>query len=112
MAKTQTELESPAKVYQLIAIETKVDSLFEVVKKIEANTTGVATVGYVAGAIEKVEDELRKYIDKEISDTVVNIHAKYEPMQKEHEWVKYTVIGGIALQLIVAGILYLVTKGV
>lgn len=104
---TPEELAQPTNGYQMLAVVTALDSIKKDVSTIVNQTAGVAT----QSQLDAQEKELKEYTDKEIRTAVEAIHTKYEPMQKEHDWVKYSLIGSVVVQVIIAGIMFTLSRG-
>lgn len=95
--KSQTELEQPAKVYQLEALGDKVDEALRKLDQIANSVNGVTTRADVEAMIAKAKDEIRS----DIEDEVKKIHLKYSPAQKGAMWLFGTVMGAFIIQLVV-----------
>lgn len=88
MGKTQDELEQPAKVYQLNAVETKVDQLLSEVKQIAQSINGVVTNTQLEARLEKFEKDLKE-----------DIATEYGPIKKGAWVVLAAVVLGIITQV-------------
>lgn len=99
MAKSQAELEQPAKGYELQAVDAKVDTVLDQLKTIVNQTAGLATLAQ----LEAVKQDLKE----DIAEAVKDIHAEYRPTLKRTAWLYTTVIAeavallGAALWVIV-----------
>lgn len=96
-SKSQSELEQTAKVYQLDALETKVDQALTKLDQIANSVNGVTTQAQVEIMIAKAKEEIRA----EIEDEVKKIHLKYSPAQKGAMWLFGTVMGAFLIQLVI-----------
>lgn len=104
--KTQNELESPAKVYQLDAVESKVDNVLNKLEEVLQQTKGVATTADVKLSMDEAVKESKEYTDGEVK----KVHLTYGPMKANLTWFTRAVIGQgivIALQFILAIIIWL-----
>lgn len=98
MAKlTQEELEQPAKVYQIEAVEREITninkSLITVSGKLDkviTQTSGVVTKSQLDIELSKIKDDILKEVD-----------LKYEPTKKASWWVSALVITVLAGQIII-----------
>jgi len=88
-SKSQTELEQPAKVYQLDAVEQKVDQVLLEVGKISQNTAGVVTNIQLESRLEKLEKDIHDAVD-----------AKYGPIKSGAWYVVGAVLLGVGMQVI------------
>lgn len=104
---SKEDLEKPVNGYQFLLLLQKIDALNGTVETIKNNTTSVVTHAQLAASEKKSKD----YVDKEIDDAVELVHEKYKPIVTEHNWVKYTLIGHVIIQVIVFGALYLIQNG-
>lgn len=97
MAKrSQVESEQPAKVYQLDAVEGKVDSANGKLDAILEQTSSLVT--------RKELDIFKDEIKKDIKDEVDKIHLKYGPTKRNLIWLTRGVIMaviGLVIQLII-----------
>lgn len=96
-ARTQSESEQPAKVYQLDAVESKVDVALSKLNTIITQTSGLVTESQLSAVKKEVED----HTDEEIK----KVHLVYGPMKRNISWFVKAIIGqGI---VITGGIVYL-----
>lgn len=91
--KTQTELEQPAKVYQLDALEGKVNEVLDKLTTVINQTSGVVTQQQLVEA----KKELKEYIDSSIKESEKHTGLKYDPMQSNLTWFIRLVIGQIVV---------------
>lgn len=84
MSKSHTELEQPAKVYQLDALDVKLGTIGIQLKTIVDQTAGLATVAQ----LEVVKSDYKE----KIAEAVKDIHAEYRPTLKRTNWLYTTVI--------------------
>lgn len=90
MGKSHTELEQPAKVYQLEALDAKLETIGGQLKTIVNQTAGLATLAQ----LEAVKIDYKEKIEELRKDT----DAIYGPPLKKTAWLYTTVIAeGIAL---------------
>lgn len=102
--RSQGESEQPAKVYQLDAVESKVDVALEKLDALLTQTSGLVTTGQLSAA-EKI---LRESINEEVE----KIHLEYRPMKRNVTWFTRVIIGeGIAIIAQVILILIIANKG-
>ncbi len=85
--KSQQELEQPAKVYQLDAVDSKVDDAIKLLNQILDQTKGVATQADLATTKAAIIKDLKEHVANEVEQ----IHLEYRPFKK----------GGIAVAIIV-----------
>lgn len=96
MTKSQQELEQPAKVYQLEAVDRKVDQALSMLTDISRSVSGVVTETQMEARIKAVRDELEADYKEKIAAEVEAIHLKYGPTYKGVWWV----VGAMATGLI------------
>lgn len=90
MRRPQDESEQPAKVYQLDAVENKVDQVNEKLDTLLKQTSGLVTVSQLAGS--------EKAMKEQISEEVEKIHLKYGPMKRNLSWfIKASVVQMLAI---------------
>lgn len=89
--RSQNESEQPAKVYQLDAVDSKVEQALGMLNKVLEQTSGLATQAELI-ALEK---SIREYVD----DEVKKVHLEYGPMKKNATWFVRLVIGAIVGQM-------------
>lgn len=96
--KTQTELEQPAKVYQLDAVERKVEQALDKLDTIVNSVSGVVTNSHLEARLKEQGIEfsnqmntLEQKMSKSISSEVQKIHLKYNPTYKGIWWVVGTL---------------------
>lgn len=88
--KTQKEFEQPAKVYQLEALEAKVDVAISKPDDIINQTSGLVSQSQL--------ENTRYILDTKIDDEIKKIHLQYQPMKKNLSWfIKAMVLEGIAI---------------
>jgi hypothetical protein len=100
--RTQQESEQPAKVYQLDAVESKVDAALNKLDTVITQTRGLVTETQLSA----VKKEMEEYVDSEIS----KVHLEYRPTKRNAAWLVKLVIGQIVTLIIgsaVAGIFLL-----
>lgn len=88
--RSQDESEQPAKVYQLDAVEGKVDQAIVKLNTILDQTSGLVTVTQLS-ATEKV-------LKEQIEEEVEKIHLEYGPMKRNITWfIRALVLEGVAI---------------
>lgn len=88
--RPQDESEQPAKVYQLDAVESKVDEAISKLDTILNQTSGLVTVVQLSTSERQVKDQLKEEIEK--------VHLEYGPMKRNVSWfIKASVVEGIAI---------------
>lgn len=92
VAKSQAELEQPAKVYQLNAVETKLDTALDKLKTIVDQTAGLVTTNQ----LEDAKKIAKEYVDEEIK----KVHLTYGPVKTRTNNITNTLIAAVVLQLI------------
>lgn len=96
-SKKQEELEQPAKVYQLLAVEVKVDQALTKLDQIVSSVEGVVTNIQLEARIR----ELKTEIATEIADEIEKVHLEYGPTKKGAWWLGGIVVTGIVGQIII-----------
>jgi hypothetical protein len=92
--KTQAESEQPAKVYQLDAVETKVDEALGKLDTLIKQTKGVVTIEQLSVQKKEILDE----VDEKIAGEVQLIHAEYKPTKDNLIWfVRLIVAQGVVI---------------
>lgn len=89
-SKSQQDLEQPAKVYQLDAVETKVDQLLTEVRNISQSVNGVVTNSQLEARLQQFKE-----------DMITDVDLKYGPIKKGAWYVAGTVVVGIVFQVII-----------
>lgn len=107
MAKSQKESEQPAKVYQLDAVEAKVDDALKKLDIIVTQTSGVVSQTQLHDAIK----EVKEYTDNEIADAKQSVLDKFTPMQKAINKFVWLIVGGVVAVITQAVIIYVIAKG-
>jgi hypothetical protein len=101
VSKTHTELEQPAKVYQLEALDAKLETIGTQLKTIVNQTAGLATVTQ----LQKLEQD-----DKaRLAEAVKDIHAEYRPTLKRNKAL-WGLVGAIAVLVVGQAILISVLR--
>lgn len=90
MSKSHTELEQPAKVYQLEALDAKLETIGTQLRTIVNQTAGLATTAQLEAVKQDYKDR--------IAEAVKDVNAEYRPTLKKTGWLYTTVIAeGVAL---------------
>lgn len=105
--KTQAELESPAKVYQLDALDEKVERVLVAVDVITQQTSGVVT----QAELKDLKKELIKYVDEEVADSETRTTEKFSPMQKALNKFVWLVVGAVVSVFINAATIIAILRG-
>ncbi len=100
--KSQTELEQPAKVYQLDAVDKKVDDAIGLLNEILAQTKGVATHADLATVKEDVIKEMKEWTKDEIK----KVHLEYSPTKKAAWWFAAVIISMMLAQFLALYIMW------
>lgn len=87
--KSQQELEQPAKVYQLDAVEDKVDQLLAEVRNISQNVNGVITNSQLEARLQQFKEDISTDVD-----------LKYGPIKNGAWFVVGAVIIGVVAQVV------------
>lgn len=98
--RSQTESEQPAKVYQLDAVDKKVDEALGKLDTLLTQTSGLVTPAQLTASEKKLEEKL--------SEEVTKIHLEYRPMKRNIQWLLRTVLGQIIVLVIGAIFAYFV----
>ena len=101
-SKSQTELEQPAKVYQLMATDAKVDQALAMLKTISESVSGVVTESQLNSRLkdfeknidDKIADDI-KNVGERITNEVKAIHLKYGPTYSGIWWVVGVMATGL-----------------
>lgn len=97
VARSQKDSEQPAKVYQLDALESKVDDALSKLNTIITQTSGLVTETQLLA--------VRKEMEEHVADEVKKIHLVYGPTKRNISWFVKAIIGqGI---VITGGVIYL-----
>lgn len=88
-SKSQQDLEQPAKVYQLDAVETKVDQLLAEVKSISQSVNGVITNSQLEARLQQFKEDINNDVD-----------LKYGPIKNGAWFVVGAVIVGVIAQVV------------
>lgn len=96
--KTQKESEQPAKVYQLDAVQAKVDSIDKQVTEgfkavndslqaliLKSNTQ--VTPQQLADNIAAIKKSLEDELESTVKDAVEKIHLEYKPIKDNNRWL-------------------------
>lgn len=104
-SRTQEELEQPAKMYQLQAVESKVDRALEKLDEIAKSVSGVVTTSQLDAKVRELKDEFDETVavldakyGTALSEEVSKIHLKYGSTYK----IIWSAIGAIILGLVAA----------
>lgn len=89
--RSQSESEQPAKVYQLDAVEAKVDQALAKLDNIATSVSSVVNRGELQAAIKESEDRIME----QVADEVKQIHLKYGPTYKGIWWVVAALVMGL-----------------
>lgn len=93
--KSQAELEAPAKVYQLEALDTKIDGIINQLLTIERQTSSTVTTTQMEDRLKESEQSSRDYTDNQVK----LINKEYGPVKKGAWAVAGTVVLGIVFQI-------------
>jgi len=93
--RSQQESEQPAKVYQLDAVDSKVDTINDKLDKLLEQTSGLVTTSQLSHS----EKEIKEYVD----DVIDKVHLEYRPFKRNASWLVKLVIGQI-VTLVIVGI--------
>lgn len=94
--RTQAESEQPAKVYQLDAVESKVDRALDMLDTVVRNTSGLVSETRLAQALEKVDEET----NEKIIESEKKIHLEYRPFKTAAYWLAGIVVAALIGQWI------------
>lgn len=93
--KSQAELEAPAKVYQLDAVDKKVSDALIKLDTILNNINGVATTEYVDTKIKSIKEDIIKELKDHVADEVKAIHLEYRPIKKGALWFAGVIVAAM-----------------
>lgn len=88
--KSQDELEATAKVYQLAALETKIEALSEQVQRMNTSMDTLVRTSQTQITPEQLGSSLagqKTLIDAQIREEIEKIHLEYRPLKKNVQWV-------------------------
>lgn len=94
--KSQQDLEQPAKVYQLDAVEVKVDQALAKLDQIANSVNGVTTRIEVETMIEVSKKEIKE----DVTEQIAKIHLEYGPTKKGVWWVISSIGAVLIAQLV------------
>ena len=94
--RSQTESEQPAKVYQLDAVESKVDRALDLLDTVVRNTSGLVS----ETRLTQVREEIDKDVDEKIEESEKKIHLEYRPFKAAAYWLAGIVVAGLVGQYI------------
>lgn len=94
--KSQQELEQSAKVYQLDAVEAKVDQALKKLDEIAASVNGVVTNAQLEARLMQVRQE----VNSDIEGSIEKIHLEYRPVKNAGFWVSSIVITALVGQIV------------
>lgn len=92
----QQELEKPAKVYQLNAVEAKVDTALSKLDTVITQTSGLVTTAQLNSAIEESEKK---------------IHLEYRPIKRSLTKFIWLLVSGLVTIITQAVIIYVIATG-
>lgn len=88
--RPQDESEQPAKVYQLDAVENKVDQAITKLDAILNQTSGLVTVSQLGTSERQIKEQIQEEVEK--------INLTYGPMKRNVSWfIKASIVEGIAI---------------
>ena len=96
MAKSHAELEQPAKVYQLDALDAKLSTIGKQLETVVTQTAGLAT----QVQLEAVKQD---YKDR-IAEAVKDINAEYRPTLKRNKAL-WGLVGALILAIVAQAII-------
>jgi len=100
-SRSQQESEQPAKVYQLDAVDKKVDSMNEKLDTLLQQTSGLVTTNQLSQTERELREKIKEEVDK--------VNLEYGPMKRNSDWLFKTVVGLILAALIEGGGLVYIT---
>ncbi len=92
--RSQTESEQPAKVYQLDAVESKVDRALDMLDTLIRNTSGLVS----EARLDKVKEEIDESVDEKIKESEKKIHLEYRPFKIAAYWLAGIVVTALVGQ--------------
>jgi hypothetical protein len=92
--RSQQESEQPAKVYQLDAVDAKVDTINTKLDTLLRQTSGLVTTSQLSEA----ERDVKEYVN----DALEKVHLEYRPFKRNASWLTKLVIGQIVTVTIAA----------
>lgn len=108
--KSQQELELPAKVYQVDAVEVKVDRALSILENIEKQTTGVVTQTQMKEAIEEALKQSKEYADDKIGDLKLIVYKDFGPMKRHLGKIAWGFIMSFIGIVVQGFIIWLITR--
>lgn len=86
--RTQTESEQPAKVYQLDAVESKVDRALSLLDTVVRNTSDLVSETRLTSVKKDIDDS----VDEKIKESEKKIHLEYRPFKTAAYWLAGIVV--------------------
>lgn len=94
--RSQSESEQPAKVYQLDALESKMDTILSTQQTILQNTANIVS----EERLKTVRGEIEEETDEKIAESEKKIHLEYRPFKTAAYWLAGIVVAGLVGQYI------------
>lgn len=94
--RSQAESEQPAKVYQLDAVEGKVDRALDMLNTVVQNTSGLVS----EARLSQVKKEIDDSVDEKLEESEKKIHLEYRPFKTAAYWLAGVVVAGLVGQYI------------
>jgi len=88
---SQSELEQPAKVYQLVSVEDKLDKALEKLDQVANQTSNNMTVAQFAVEKKAMEDDF----DQKLGNLAKSIHLEYRPIKRGAIWFASIVVAAL-----------------
>lgn len=89
-SRSQEESEQPAKVYQLDAVEAKVNDANAKLDRLLQQTSGLVTESQLGATKRELEDF--------VADEINKIHLEYGPLKRNISWfIKALIVEGFAI---------------
>lgn len=94
---TQAELEQPAKVYQVDAVEREITNIKE--SLISANSKLDRVINQTSGVVTNAQLDIE--LEKYKAEILKEVDLKYEPTKKASWWVSALVVTVLAGQIVI-----------
>lgn len=110
--KTQDELELPAKVYQLVGIEDRLEGLTAEVKSLRETIVNNSNNQVTSKQFEDSLLAIRSAFEEKLKDEIGKVHLKYGPIERNNRWFLRAIgLEAIIVFAQVVFITYLLNRG-
>lgn len=95
---TPEQLKQPVNGYQMLQFYERLGGIEKAIQSVADNTNGVV----LAPQLAKAEADIKRYVDKEIKDSVEKVDLTYGPMKQnitKFTWIMVTAVIGQVVTL-------------